>query len=84
MALLSSPFRDAGLLGELSSLGEVAGLPLPADGLGIFTCMAKSLFSLQEKVGELTIAMLKLKPICHAHVIFLYIFEKVLQTFLSL
>lgn len=49
VALLSSPFRDAGLLGELSSLGEVAGLPLPADGLGIFTFMAKSLFSLQEK-----------------------------------
>lgn len=46
MALLSSPFRDAGLLGDPISLGEVAGLPLPADGLGIFTLMETSLFSL--------------------------------------
>lgn len=46
VALLSSSFRDAGLLGELSC--EVAGLPLPADGLGIFALMETSLFPLYE------------------------------------
>lgn len=46
VALLSSPFRDAGLLGELISLGEVAGLPLPAGGLGTFAPIETSLFSL--------------------------------------
>ena len=47
VALLSSPFRDAGLLGELNSLGEVAGLlPLPAGGLGGFAFVETCLFSL--------------------------------------
>lgn len=44
--LLSSPLRDAGLRGELSSLGEVVGLPLPNRELGILTLLGTSLFSL--------------------------------------
>lgn len=47
VALLSSPFRDAGLLGEFTSLCEVAGL-LPAGGLGTFAFIETSLFSLWE------------------------------------
>lgn len=48
VTLLSSPFCDAGLLGEFGSFGEVVGLPLPARGLGILTLLETSLFSLYE------------------------------------
>ena len=42
-ALLSCDFLDSGLLGELKSLGEVVGLTLAVEGLGIFTLMDMNL-----------------------------------------
>ena len=61
-ALLSCDFLDSGLLGELKSLGEVVGLTLAVEGLGIFTLMDTSLrclhetnktkFSLPTKIGR--------------------------------
>lgn len=47
-ALLSCDFLDSGLLGELKSLGEVVGLTLAVEGLGIFTLMDTSLRCLHE------------------------------------
>lgn len=47
-ALLSCDFLDSGLLGELKSLGEVVGLTLAVEGLGIFTLMDTSLCCLHE------------------------------------
>ena len=47
-ALLSCDFLDNGLLGELKSLGEVVGLTLAVEGLGIFKLMDISLCCLHE------------------------------------
>ena len=47
VAPLSNSFREVGRRGELSSLGEVAGLLLPVGGRGIFTLLASFLFSLR-------------------------------------
>lgn len=47
-ALLSCDFLDSGLLGELKSLGEVVGLTLAVEGLGILTLMDTSLCCLHE------------------------------------
>lgn len=47
VAPLSNSFRGVGRRGELSSLGEVAGLLLTLGGLVIFTLLASFLFSLR-------------------------------------